>query len=142
MTLSTSLITGRLPLPDDSVVASFAKFILSGSDTEGDDVIIPKPIIIALVNGEMPSDFRLWQNQAGQRGTYYTVSAITVGDDGFGVSYPVGTIQIGTAASYAVADLLEASTIIDGTNWVHVLTTEELAVFAADRALAEAAAAI
>ena len=116
MTLTTSILTGRLPFPDDSVPANaYLRFTLSGVDTEGPDILHPASRTIALVSGAIPAGFDLWQNMAGLRNTVYKVELVVIVSDNFGAMtqervYQIGTIQIGSAATYDLADLLVAPT--------------------------------
>ena len=114
MALTTSTITGRVPLPtDENLQYAELTFALSGLDTEGADVLpggISKRII--LVESDIPSGFDLWQNTAGLHGTHYRVLARwTVKDrDGVRDQYAdLGIIQVGASASYTLASLLNSS---------------------------------
>ena len=130
MALTTSFITGRVPLPtDENLQYAELTFALSGLDTEGADVLpggISKRII--LVESDIPSGFDLWQNTAGLRGTHYRVLARwTVKDrDGVRDQYAdLGIIQIGSSASYTLASLLNTAVpAAIGTFWT-VLTQAE-----------------
>lgn len=114
MTLTTSVITGRFPFPDDQVPATAAlRFTLSGVDTEDSDVLHPASRTVALVAGVLPVGFALWRNVEGTRLTTYSVHLITEETDPWGRMTSrrevlIGTIQIGGLSSYALADLLVA----------------------------------
>lgn len=70
MALSQITITGRVPFPNDATCdASTVLFALSGFDTEGGDVTIPRAVEYDLVAGELPPGATLWPNAAGARGT-------------------------------------------------------------------------
>lgn len=112
MTLTTSVITGRCPFPDDTVpdVASL-RFVLSGVDTQGADVLHPAERVVELVAGAIPAGFDLWKNTLGDKLTHYEVFLKVVYQDPFGVmtqarEYRLGTIQIGSETTYQLADLL------------------------------------
>ena len=108
---TTSLITGRVPLPSDDPI-SYAEltFTLSGLDSEGSDVFLPgisKRVV--LVDSEIPAGFDLWRNTEGYRGTNYKLMArwVEVTRDGKRDRYAeLPAIQIGDEASYSFADLL------------------------------------
>lgn len=109
MALTTSTITGRVPLPNDLVpYRGRVHFGLSGSDTQGADVVAPGIVTARLASdGSLPSGFRLWRNTSGTQGTVYRVVAEW---DVIGCGSPhtvdLGYIQIGTASTYTLASLL------------------------------------
>lgn len=116
MALTTSLITGRVPMPDDNAATTCElTFTLSGLDTQGADVIPPSARVrsIMLVDGQIPAGFRLWRNTSGTRGTHYIVTARWVSPDrkrGMeDFERVLGAIQIGSAASYTLADRLNSA---------------------------------
>ena len=116
MALTTSLITGRVPMPDDSAATTCElTFTLSGLDTQGADVIPPSARVrsVMLVDGAIPAGFRLWRNTTGTRGTHYIVTARWVSPDRKrGVEdfeRVLGHIQVGSAASYTLANLLNSA---------------------------------
>lgn len=75
MVLTTTRITGRLPLPDDSVwTGSFVEFTLRAVDIDGTEIVMPRPVAAPL-DAEGQIDVRLWPNTSGGRGTSYTVTA-------------------------------------------------------------------
>lgn len=80
MALTTSTITGRVPLPDDAnPAAAEIVFTLSGYDTEGSQVIPGgAKARFVLVNGDMPAGAKLWRNTEGLRGTVYALSLIHI----------------------------------------------------------------
>lgn len=108
---TTSLITGRVPLPSDDPI-SYAEltFTLSGLDSEGADVFLPgisKRVV--LVDSEIPTGFDLWRNTEGYRGTNYKVLArwVEVTRDGKRDRYAeLPAVQVGDEASYTLAELL------------------------------------
>ena len=123
MALTTSAITGRVPLPtDENLQFAELTFAISGLDTQGSD-ILPGGISkrVTLVNSDIPPGFELWQNTAGLRGTHYRVLARwTVKDrDGVREQYAdLGIIQIGSSASYTLASLLNTAVpAAIGTFW-------------------------
>lgn len=114
MALTTSNITGRIPLPNNSVAGSVeVVFTLNTYDTEGLDTIPPQSTVsFALTaNGEFPTGAKLWQNVRGLRGTSY---AVTVRWSEMVAGKPVvkvgalGHVQVGDAESYSLADLVAA----------------------------------
>lgn len=153
MTLTTSILTGRLPFPDDSVPANaYLRFTLSGVDTDGADVLHPASRTVALVSGEIPAGFELWQNVAGLLQTFYNVELVVIVSDNFGAmtqerAYTLGKIQIGSAASYDLSALLVVPTAgLDVETYIaQIMTAVADAHIAADTAsesagIAEAAA--
>lgn len=144
MALTTSIITGRVPLPSDDPI-SYAEitFTMSGLDSEGGDVLLPGVSKRAvLVNSVMPTGFDLWRNTAGYRGTYYLVYArwVEVTRDGLQDRYAqLPSVQIGNTASYSLADLLQQSPSPTPTNtyWMSITQAEyDAAIDAADLAQA------
>ena len=137
MALTTSTITGRVPLPSDEPL-QFAEltFALSGLDTQGAEVL-PGGVVqrVALINSELPPGFKLWQNTAGLRGTHYQVLARwTVKDrDGVRDQYSdLGIIQVGADASYTLAALINTSVPqAVGTFWSAISYAEYNQVIAA-----------
>lgn len=132
MALTTSTITGRVPLPDDSAArAAELIFTLSGLDTEGVDVIPPGARVrrVLLIDGAIPEGFALWQNTAGIRGTTYLVEARWSEADRMGVvarQMSLGRIQIGDGVSYSLADLLNSTPPdVPSTGWIAVASAEE-----------------
>ena len=141
MALTTSTITGRVPLPtDETLQYAELTFTLSGLDTEGADVLpggISKRVV--LIDSDIPPGFELWQNTAGLRGTHYPVLArwTTKDRDGVRDQYAdLGVIQIGSDASYPLADLLNSSVPqAVGTFWSAITQAQyDAAIDAADRA--------
>lgn len=135
MTLSKSLITGHL---ND---ATQIRFTLSAWDSELAEIVLSQSQTFDLVDGDIPDTCLIWQNQAGLRGTSWVVTAINRGADGFGALEQLGSIQVPEGASHALADLLEASSVITPGNTYNVLTQAEIEAFEADRQAAETAAA-
>lgn len=113
MPLTTSIITGRAPTPDDTV-AQYSEliFTLSSFDTEGEAVVLPgakRAIINA--DGTLPSGFELWRNTEGLRGTLYLVSARWIDPDRYQTTQrfaDLGRIQVGDDATYDLTVLLNA----------------------------------
>ena len=148
MALTTSTITGRVPLPTDEVL-QYAEltFALSGLDTQGADVL-PGGIIkrVTLVNSELPAGFKLWRNTSGLRGTHYRVLVRwKVKDrDGIRDQYAdLGIVQVGADASYTLAALLNyAVPSAPASFWSSITQAEYDAVMQArDDAAASAVAA-
>lgn len=111
MALPKSTISGRFPIPDDSVLpGAYVLLQISGFDTAYADVVAPAPVRVNL-DDDGAATFELFQNTAGLRGTYYTVAVRYSTDDGTpgslrGVNLPLANIQVGDAATYDLADLL------------------------------------
>lgn len=113
MALTTSTITGRVPLPNDSPpTAAEVIFELVGFDTEGADTIPPTSSVRYAVNpgtGQLPAGAVLWRNTQGTRGTVYRVTVRWSERDRGRLevkSAPLGYVQVGSAASYTLPDLL------------------------------------
>jgi len=113
MALTETVLTGRFPFADDVVPASaVAKFVLSGVDVEGGDVVLPDERRVALTAGALPGGFTLWSNGAGGRGTHYEVTVEIIQPAYFGplnttTAIPVGFLVVpAVGGPYAVADLL------------------------------------
>ncbi|VDC31434.1 pyocin knob domain-containing protein [Pseudogemmobacter humi] len=113
MALTTSLITGRVPLPDDAApLAARAIFTIVGYDTEGADTIPPGAQVAWTLqsDGTLPAGARLWRNTLGTRGTVYAVEVEwSQADRQAGVqrmSRSLGFIQVGAADSYTLPQLL------------------------------------
>ena len=149
MALTTSTITGRVPLPTDEVL-QYAEltFALSGLDTQGADVL-PGGIIkrVTLVNSELPAGFKLWRNTSGLRGTHYRVLARwTVKDrDGVRDQYAdLGIVQVGASASYTLASLINSSVpAAIGTFWSSITQAQyDEAIGALDATIAAKDAAL
>lgn len=145
MALSKSLITGRVPLPtDENLQFAELTFALSGTDTEGADVL-PGGISkrVAMIDSDIPPGFDLWQNTAGLHGTHYRVLARwTVKDrDGVRDQYAdLGIIQVGASASYTLADLINTSVpAAIGTFWSAITQAQYDEVIAAAASAAAAA---
>ena len=141
MSVSKSLITGRVPLPTDAV-ASGARliFTLSAFDTEGAATILPAAVPALLVDGNLPEGFALWPNTAGLRGTSYIVTAQwSESADGQlrSRSARLGMIQIGEAPSHVLADLLNAEvTPASPSFWVQAGAEDVQTILGASEALA------
>ena len=113
MALTTSIITGRVPLPDDSAPrAGEIIFSLSGFDTEGIQVIpggASRRYVLA-ADGSLPAGAVLWRNTGGLRGTSYRVTVRWSESDRRAGAIPreddLGWVQVGSAASYTLPALL------------------------------------
>jgi len=148
MPLTTSLITGRVPMPTDAAFsAAEIVFTLSGFDTEGDATIPPANVRAALVGDELPSDFYLWQNAEGMRATYYIVTAKWVEQHRTGrvnCEARLGIIQVGDQADYTLAELLNATPVPlpDTSYWMTITQSDydEMMDAVADAEAAQAAA--
>jgi len=148
MTLTTSIITGRVPLPsDDHIVYAELTFTLSGFDTQGINVLLPGVAKRAiLVESVMPSGFDLWRNTEGERGTYYEVMARWTVKDRDGTCdlfAKLPDIQIGASATYELTALFNASPFPLPTNtfWMSITPAEYNAAIEAVAAAAASAAA-
>lgn len=116
MALTTSIITGRLAMPDDAAPkASELIFSLSGLDTEGADILPPAALVrrVMLENGEIPAGFSLWRNTEGYRGTHYAVTARWISQERsrrgrYDFELPLGNIQVGDEPEYTLAELLNS----------------------------------
>lgn len=116
MALTTSTITGRVPLPDDAnPAAAEIVFTLSGYDTEGDQVIPGgAKARFVLVNGDMPAGAKLWRNTEGLRGTVYAVAVSwseAARRETIRRTASLGVVQVGDDASYTIAELLDATPV-------------------------------
>ena len=137
MTLTTSTITGRVPLPtDENLQFAELTFALSGLDTEGASVL-PGGVStrIVLIDSDIPAGFELWQNTAGLHGTHYRVLVRwKVKDrDGIRDQYAdLGVIQIGSDPSYTLADLINNGVLpAIGTFWSAITQAQYDAVIQA-----------
>jgi len=113
VTLTTSTITGRVPLPNDATPTSAeVVFTLSAWDAEGGDVIPPASIRAPLTaTADLPDGFELWRNTEGLRGSHYIVTAYWKEAQRAGTvdrQVSLGVMQVGDDAEYALADLLAA----------------------------------
>lgn len=109
MAIQTVVVSGACPLPGDTVPASaFLEFTLSGFDTDATNIVAPEPVTVELVDGALPGGFSLWANEAGLRGTYYTVKLNVTDLQTMRITrHPLGNIQIASApASQSLASLL------------------------------------
>ena len=113
MTLTTSTITGRVPLPSDSA-PKYAEvvFTLTKLDTEGDQVIPggAGARFVLDANGDMPAGATLWRNTEGLRATAYRM---VFNWDEFDRTrgtvrrtHDAGLVQVGDLASYTIAELI------------------------------------
>lgn len=112
MSLTTSTITGRIPLPNNAASGSMEIiFTLNATDTEGVNVIPAESSVRYQMTpaGEFPEGAALWRNTEGLRGTSYRVEAQWVEiESGRPVTKDVllGYVQVGDEASYSIGDLL------------------------------------
>lgn len=147
MALTTSTITGRVPLPDDAnPTAAEIVFVLSGYDTEGSQVIPGgAKARFVLDHGDMPAGAKLWRNTEGLRGTVYAVE-VAWSEAGrretLRRTASLGVVQVGDDASYTLGELLDATPVPapDNTYW-RSITQQQYDDMMAARDEAEAAAA-
>lgn len=147
MALTTSTITGRVPLPDDAnPAAAEIVFTLSGYDTEGSQVIPGgAKARFVLDDGDMPAGAKLWRNTEGLRGTVYAVE-VAWSEAGrretLRRTASLGVVQVGDDASYTLGELLDATPVPvpDNTYW-RSITQQDYDDMMAAKADAEAAAA-
>ena len=144
MTLTTSTITGRVPLPSDSA-PKYAEvvFTLTKLDTEGDQVIPggASSRFVLDANGDMPAGAALWRNTEGLRATAYRMQINwtefhrTRGT--VDRSSDAGLVQVGDDASYTIAQLINATPVpVPADTYWTSLTQEQY-----DAAIEAAAAA-
>lgn len=108
MTLTTTNVTGAVPLPNGLAPhGATLRFALSGFDLDG-AVIAPVPVDIAISDaGEVETS--LWPNARGLRETHYTVALILPA--GFGQperQIRLGSITVPEAESAPLHELLLA----------------------------------
>lgn len=126
MSLTTSAITGRVPLPNNAVPNSVEViFTLNGLDTEGVNTLPPESSarFQLTASGEFPAGAQLWRNLAGLRGTSYRVEIRwTENVNGREVLREAfaGYVQIGDEAAYTLADLLASPAGSDPAIYVNV----------------------
>ena len=114
--VSTAPITGSIVLPDASNYSSgVLLFTLSGFDTEGTSVVGTGTFSCTLIAGAIPNGFAIWRNVGGIRDTYYTVQlrysrTLADGSTMTAPTVTIGTVTVGDAVSYDIAELLDAST--------------------------------
>ncbi|NPD16349.1 hypothetical protein HOY34_14210 [Xinfangfangia sp. D13-10-4-6] len=136
MALTTSRITGRVPLPsNEPAKAAQLSFALSGWDAEGSQVLAPGKVTVTLEeDGSLPADFVLWRNAGGARATHYQVSASWSETERTTTTRreaKLGRIQIGSAASYSLAELLLAEPPAPAQSWWTSLTQDQYDTMAA-----------
>ena len=118
MTLTTSTITGRVPLPSD-LAPKYAEvvFTLTKLDTEGDQVIPggASSRFVLDANGDMPAGATLWRNTEGLRATAYRM---VFNWDEFDRTrgtvrrtHDAGLVQVGDLASYTIAQLINSTPV-------------------------------
>lgn len=135
MSLDTVPVTGGPVLPDGSLVPG-GKLLwsLSGVDTEGAAIVVPRAIEWDLDEaGLIPAGKEVWRNTAGLRGTFYRLYlSDAVPNDATRRRPPVylGTVQVGDAASYTLAELLN-NPVPDVQSWNINLDPVEYAAFEA-----------
>ncbi|WP_417548723.1 GDSL-type esterase/lipase family protein [Marinobacter segnicrescens] len=156
MTLTTSTITGRVPLPSDSA-PKYAEvvFTLTKLDTEGDQVIPggASSRFVLDANGDMPAGATLWRNTEGLRATAYRM---VFNWDEFDRTrgtvrrtHDAGLVQVGDLAGYTIAQLINNTPVPvpSDTYWSSITQEQYDAAIAAvgeaqaAQAAAEAAAA-
>lgn len=105
MALITSTITGRLPLPDNTVAeGGYVQFTLTGVDADGNDVALSEPVIAAMTaTGNISVE--LWPNVLGEQRTQYAVSAFVPGPSGAWREIEFGRIVVQNEDA-SIADLL------------------------------------
>lgn len=143
MSLTSSLITGRIPLPTGEAFAGVKLiFTLSAWDREGEDILLPAALTVSLdEDGALPGGFRLWRNSEGLHGTHYTVLARWEEADRARGSVPreasLGTIQIGAAPQHVLGDLLGKSLpSAPSSFWVQASQAEVATILEASEGLA------
>lgn len=114
MSLTTSNITGRVPLPtNEPTIRAVVTFTLVGYDTQGRNAIPSGADAVFTLNrdAEIPAGAKLWQNTAGLRGTVYRMTATWFEPWNMRAqkSYSFGYVQVGDAAEYSIADLLNSA---------------------------------
>lgn len=104
MAITTSTITGRLPLPDNTVAAgSYVEFTLTGVDVEG-EVVLASPVT-ANLSGTATISVELWPNSLGQQRTRYRTIAYILGPSGQFRDVDFGYIVV-PAADADISDLI------------------------------------
>lgn len=105
MALTTSTITGRLPLPDNTVAAgSYVEFTLSGADSDGTEVPLAAPVTADL-DGTGNISIELWPNSLGEQRTRYRTVAYVPGPSNTWRAIELGMIVV-PEADAIIADLL------------------------------------
>lgn len=130
MALTTSTITGRVPLPDDaSPKAAEVIFSLSGYDTEGNQVIPggARARFVLEADGSLPLGAKLWRNTEGLRGTSYRVTVRWSEPDrhsgAMARENDLGWVQVGDETSYTLPDLL-ANPAAPAPGWYETVPRE------------------
>ncbi len=143
MSLTSSLITGRIPLPTGEAFAGVRlTFTLSACDREGEDILLPATLSVSLdETGALPEGFRLWRNSEGLHGTHYTVTAHWEEQDRARGSVPrevsLGRIQIGAAPQHMLGDILGNSVpAAPASFWVKASQAEVATILGAAEGLA------
>lgn len=114
MSLTTSAITGRVPMPNNiAPLSGSVTFTLVGYDTQGVNVVPSGASATFNLTdaGELPAGARLWRNTEGLRGTVYLVTVRwreAVNSCGEVKENTLGHVQVQNAASYTVPQLLNA----------------------------------
>lgn len=114
MSLTTSNITGRVPLPtNEPTIRAVVTFTLVGYDTQGRNAIPSGADAVFTLNrdAEIQAGAKLWRNTAGLRGTVYRMTATWFEPSNMRAqkSYSFGYVQVGDAADYTIADLLNSA---------------------------------
>lgn len=134
MALDMVPITGRVPMPDDTAFVSGQLILeLSGPDAEGNAALAKSRVIVDLEGTDIPAGFEVFRNTSGVMNTTYKASVAAVIDIGNGLTVrrelPLGSFQIGDAASYTIGELL-SSPVPDGNSVnLSILTPSEARAF-------------
>jgi hypothetical protein len=122
MALSKSVITGKVQDAGENGLSS-AQLVwtLSGVDTESAAALLPAELSVALAaDGAIPAAFSVWKNTAGLRATHYRLRlrGLRQSQPGFTevVDLFLGNVQVGAAASYTIAELLN-NPVPDAPSW-------------------------
>lgn len=154
MSLTTSAITGRVPMPNNiAPLSGSVTFTLVGYDTQGVNVVPSgaSATFNLADDGNLPAGARLWRNTAGLRGTVYlvTVRWREAGSEcGDLKENTLGHVQVQNAPSYTVPQLLNAvpPDAVPSTWWMAITQAQydemiaAVALVDADRVAAETAA--
>ena len=91
--VTTSTITGRVPLPDNSVAAgAYVEFVLTGADAANETVLAAP--VIAEMDGTSNISVELWPNSFGDQMTRYRTTAYVPGPSGAWLAVPLGYIVV------------------------------------------------
>ena len=104
MALATTVVSGRIPLPDDSNPAyALVTFTLTGFDTDG-SLVLPEPIEVQADASGIVS-VSLWPNVRGLRGTQYALKVKTSVVDR-DAEYSLGKITVDEVGPLDLEDLI------------------------------------